>query len=316
VADVGPEAPATWIPGKKHFGAIAPGQPSILDATEMNIPKPEVGSTGRRTALAKWITSPENRLTWRVIVNRMWQHHFGQGLVLNSSDFGKLTLPPSHPELLDWLANWMIEHNGSMKELHRLMVTSEAYQQVSYPENSNANLQNDPDNRSLCHFSARPLDAEQIRDSILSATGELDRRTGGASDGENSARRAIYRRAMRNSPDSLLRGFDAPDGSSSTAKRDTTTTSLQALMLLNSKWTLERATKMADAIRSQTSDSQAADPQATDLKQQIAEAYHRALQREPSATELEKELAFLSKEGDLADLCHVLLNSSEFLYWE
>ncbi len=124
---------------------------------------PQLNSSGRRLALAEWMAAPDNPFTWRVIVNRVWQHHFGRGIVENTSDFGKLTSLPTHPELLDWLANWFVDHQGSFKQLHRLVMNSETYKQQSYPESATKYVQVDADNRYLWRFAARRLDAEQLR---------------------------------------------------------------------------------------------------------------------------------------------------------
>ncbi|MFM7928960.1 MAG: DUF1553 domain-containing protein, partial [Pirellula sp.] len=184
--------------------------------------------------MARWIADPGNPLAWRVIVNRIWQHHFGRGLVANSSDFGRLGEPPTHPQLLDYLAQYLLQNDGKFKSLHRLIVTSETYKQSSYPEHRAQGLAIDPENRMLWRYPPRRLDAEQIRDSILAVSGSLDSRMGGPSDNGDSNRRSIYQRAMRNSPNTFLASFDAPDGSASIGRRNTTTTSLQSLLLTNS----------------------------------------------------------------------------------
>lgn len=309
VRDVGAQAPETWIPGAKSKGSVLPGPPSILspEPLEPSLPsRSNPQTTGRRTALAEWITATDNRLTWRVIVNRVWQHHFSTGIVVNASDFGKLTAPPSHPELLDWLATSFIENGGRFKSLHRTILRSRVYRQTSYPESIDTAMNIDPNNRLLWRYTPRRMDAEQFRDSLLAVSGEIKYDAGGPSEGPESLRRSIYRRAKRNSPDPILFGFDAPDGSSSTARRNSTTTSLQALMVANSNWTIARSVALAQRI-------EASNAQPEDRVRRAFETVHL---RNPSEGELLLARKFVEKGNSLADLCHVLLSSNEFLFIE
>lgn len=309
VRDVGPEAPETWIPGAKSKGAILPGPPSILNPDPLEPTKPSesnLQTTGRRTALASWITATDNKLTWRVIVNRVWQHHFSTGIVVNASDFGKLTAPPTHPELLDWLASSFVEDGGRCKSLHRTILRSRVYRQTSYPESIEHGMNVDPSNRLLWRYTPRRMDAEQFRDSLLSVSGELKYDAGGPSDGPDSLRRSVYRRAKRNSPDPILLGFDGPDGSSSTAKRNSTTTSLQALMVANSNWTIDRSAALAKKIEASEDTSE----------KRVKRVFREVHLREPSESELSSAIVFVNQGNSLADLCHVLLSSNEFLFIE
>ncbi len=314
--DAGTEAAEVYIPGKAGLGPISPGIPSILDADSMAIvPMPDRNSSGRRLALANWMVSPENQLTWRVIVNRVWQQHFGQGIVPNASDFGRLTEPPTHPELLDYLANHFADNGGRFKALHRWILNSRTYRQSAYPSAISSASQLDPNNRWLWRFSPRRLDAEQIRDSILTVTGELKTSHSGVSQNSLQPVRSIFVRSMRNSQDRFLSLFDAPDGSSSTAKRNATTTPLQSLMMMNSDWINARAENMAKQIVSLSSSPEAS----------IREAFQRVFLRSPSITDVDSAIGFIGANGSpserawqelFVDYCHVLINSNSFLYME
>ncbi len=238
------------------------------------------------------------------MVNRIWQHHFGTGLVENASDFGRLTEPPSHPELLDWLACWFQEQGGSWKQLSRLIVTSHTYRQAAYFDGMQEAFSIDPTNRWLWRSSPRRMDAEQARDTILSLAGVQQRRWGGPSVDAKSTRRSVYRRAMRNNPDSFLRALDAPDGIVSVAKRMPTNTPLQALQWLNSPWMVEQSGRMAEQLAYLGDKA----PQ---------EAFRRVHLREPDASELEVLRSFMSEPGATLDqLCHTLLSSNALLYIE
>ncbi len=252
VSDVGSDAPPVTIPGK-GVHPVDPGYLTLMDPRPAAIPPVRPGTTGRRAALARWITRPENPLTARVIVNRVWQYHFGHGLAANASDFGTLGEPPSHPELLDYLAGWFTQGDApgpgapwSLKRLHRLILTSAAYRQSATHPRASQYLLRDPENRLYWRFGVRRLDAEQIRDSILAVSGELDPRPGGPGVTSDVPRRTIYTRVMRNNRDPLLDVFDLPLFFSSAASRDTTTTPVQSLMLINSQMMLLRARALAE----------------------------------------------------------------------
>ncbi len=302
--------PPTVIPSKSSTAEpISPASFEVFGAHSLDSWQGAETSGGRRTALAHWINSPENPLPHRVIVNRMWQYHFGTGLVENASDFGRLGAPPTHPELLDWLATWFIENGRSFKQLHRFILTSSVYQQS--PQNPSTMEQgNEVDlaDRLLWHYPSRRLDAEQIRDAMLVSSGKVDWTAGGPASEHESFRRSIYTKIKRNKPNSMLVTFDAPDGNASIAKRNVTTTPIQSLLLANFDWPLALATSMADSLRRE----------ATAPMDQVNLLYLSCLQREPQPFERDRAVAFLKvteKDSDgLADLCHVLFNTSEFLY--
>ena len=293
--DVGPAAPPVLMPKRKDE-EIAPGFLSVLDEKPALIQASLKQSTGRRTALARWLTDPENPLTTRVIVNRVWQYHFGRGLAAFSSDFGKLGEPPSHPELLDWLARWFVENGWSFKKLHRLILTSATYQQSTHnPQVAVAGAANpqvvDPENRLLWRASTRRLDAEQIRDAILSATGELDLTAGGPSTDATKPRRTIYTKVIRNTRDPLLEVFDVPEGFSSMSQRNVTTTPTQSLHMINSPWSLQRARDFGKRLAKEAPSS---DPGAA-----VDHAYRLAFARAPQGREREAAIKFLQEQMEL-----------------
>jgi hypothetical protein len=309
VTDVGPVAPVVSIPGRRDAEPIEPGPLSVLDPEPLAIAATSL-TTGRRTALAQWITSPGNPLSSRVLANRLWQYHFGRGLCESPSDFGRLGQPPSHPELLDWLAAELLDRGWSLKRLHRLMVTSAAYRQASHGPAVAASAAKDPLNRFVSRMTVRRLAAEQIRDAALAASGELDLRMGGeGGDSGKTARRAIYLKAFRNKQDPTLDVFDVPDGQFSTPVRNVTTTPTQSLFMINGPWMLLRAKALARRI----------DDSSATLEERIAAAYRAAFGREPAAGELAAAREFVQSSDAagsdaLVDLCHVLLNANEFLY--
>lgn len=275
----------------------------------------------RRRALAEWITSPQNPLTSRVIVNRIWQFHFGRGLVGTPSDFGAAGLRPSHPELLEWLAAELIRRDWSLKQIHRLILESAVYRQSSRPD-ANA-LKIDADNQWLWRFSPRRLEAEAVRDSILSVSGVLDLRAGGPGFsafeiemenvrhyfpkkryGSEDWRRMIYMTRVRLEKDSVFGVFDCPDGASSVPKRTRSTTPLQALNLFNSEFMLQQSELFAERLqRDATSDPAG----------QVHRAFWLCGSRAPNADELAASQAFISTEG-LSAFCRAMLNSNEFLF--
>lgn len=331
VADVGPIAPPMIIPGDKSQTDIVPGLLNVIDPAPVKVVPLATApqSTGRRAALARWLTSPQNPLTARVMVNRVWQYHFGKGLVATSSDFGRLGESPSHPELLDWLASRFAgigDANSpnstpssqikpwSVKSLHRLIVTSATYRQSPAHTDAEKQALKDPGNRLVWRANIRRLDAEQIRDSLLIVAGKLDATSAGPSVPASKPRRSIYTEQRRNTPDPLLDVFDSADGFSSTAERNITTTPTQALLMINSKEPLAWASEFARRIQNEAG---------ADRDSQIRAAYRLSLGREPSSAELSAAAEFLNTQAArnaeaasnvLADFCHVLLNSNEFLY--
>ncbi|MEI6712190.1 MAG: PSD1 and planctomycete cytochrome C domain-containing protein [Verrucomicrobiota bacterium] len=276
--DTGTSAPSTTLKTRKGKQEIAPGFLTIIEPKEPLI-TPLTNSTGRRTALANWITRPDNPLSTRVIVNRLWQYHFGKGLVATASDFGKLGEPPTHPELLDWLAEKFVTDGWSFKKMHREMMLSATYRQTARQQPSEAVSKIDPANRFLWRFSPRRLDAEQVRDALLAASGELDAKSGGPSDEGTSTRRSIYTKKKRNKQTEILQSLDAPAGFASSADRQSTTTPTQALLLLNGDWPLARARKLADRVST------------------IDDAWIYSLGRLPSQSEKQTAEAFLTKHA-------------------
>ncbi len=311
--DVGPQAPPTTVPNKARMGEIEPGVLTLFDPNPMEIPpSPNSQTTGRRTALSAWITDPANPLTPRVMVNRIWQHHFGRGLAESPSDFGRLGQAPTHPELLDWLAMEFIDHGWCVKHMHRLIVTSSAYRQASHGPELVASIQNDPNNKWLARMTVRRLAAEQVRDAALVVTDELDPRLGGEG-ADKIARRSIYLKVIRNKRDVFLDVFDVPDGMASMPIRNVTTTPTQALMMINGPFMLYRSKILAGRVEKAAKGSE------NPIEAKVNEVYRLTLGRKPSSEELDLASTFL-EEGEgkpnerLADLCHVLLNSNEFLY--
>jgi hypothetical protein len=302
VRDVGPEAPPTVIPKKANAEPIEPGFLTILDEKPAVIPTVK-GSTGRRLALAEWLTRPDHPLTARVMVNRLWQMHFGRGLVSTSSDFGHLGEKPSHPELLDWLAHRFVADGWSLKKMHRLMVTSRTYRQSAeasgqgaaaagqnntVSENSQAALKKDPENRLLWKMPTRRLEAEQIRDALLAVTGKLDLTAGGPSVEYREPRRTIYCKVMRNTREPLLDVFDAPENFQSTAQRNVTTTATQSLLMLNSPYMLKQAQDFAVRLTKENPRSHEA---------LVTAAIRHAFGREATPEEARVAVEFLKKQA-------------------
>ncbi len=291
VSDVGRTAPPVTIP-KKGDTAIEPGVLSLLDpepATIEPVPQsPE--TTGRRAALARWLTRTDNPLTARVIVNRVWQQHFGRGLAANASDFGSLGEPPTHPELLDWLATWFMREGWSLKKLHRLLVTSATYQQSSVHPTPEPGRLKDPENKFLWRSRPRRLEAEQIRDAVYAVTGELQLdKVGGPGVLSALPRRTIYTRVLRNTRDPLLDVFDAPLWFASASSRDTTTTPVQSLLLVNSPFMLQRSRALAARISKLAPQDESA---------QIVQAYRLAFGRAPTADEQSRAEQFLAAQRE------------------
>ncbi len=277
----------------------------------------------RRVLLAKWLSSEQNPLTWRSIVNRVWHYHFGKGIVNTPNDFGRMGSQPTHPELLDWLASEFRDNDGSLKELHRMIVTSETYRQAS--TNRESCQQIDAQNQWLWKMNRRRLSAEEIRDSVLSAAGCLDLRMGGPGfylfqlektehsphyeyhkfdhDDANTFRRAIYRFIVRSQPDPFMTTLDCADSSQSTPDRVETQTPLQALTLLNNGFNLVMAENFSDKLRQQSDN----------LEMQVELAVEKAYGRSATSEELELMTVYSRKHG-LENLARVLFNSSEFLF--
>jgi hypothetical protein len=317
VRDCGTTAPPTLIPKRKR-PPIEPAIPTVLGSAPSPIaPPPGMHSTGRRLALANWLTRPEHPLVARVIVNRVWHQHFGRGLVATPNDFGNLGDKPSHPELLDWLADRFVKDGWSFKKLNRLILTSQTYRQSATAPASEAALKLDPENRLLWRMTTRRLAAEQIRDAILSVTGKLDLKAGGPSADAKSPRRSIYTKVLRNSRDPLLDVFDPAETFTSTAQRNVTTTPTQALLMLNSPFMQQQAQAFAARLLKEAP--------AND-EGRIDAAFRLVFGRAATVQQKEQVRAFLAEQAKrlpataeapravLAELCLVLLNANEFVY--
>ena len=289
------------------------------------IPPADGRTSGRRHALAEWLGSRQNPLTARVIVNRIWHHHFGRGIVATLDNFGKMGEPPTHPQLLDWLAIEMMNRGWSIKAMHRLMMTSDAYQMASAFEDA-AGSEKDPENQYLWRFRSQRLDAEVVRDAILSAGGSLNLTMGGPPvfpplqkglfteanhgiwkdepDGPGVWRRSVYVYRKRGLTFPMFQVFDLPEQNVTAAARHVSTVPTQALTLLNDEFVLKQAQLFADRVRKEAGD---------DREKQIDLAYRIALTRPPTRAEM--LLALQATEGkSLVDLTHVLLNVNEFVY--
>lgn len=290
IGETGPQSRNASYKSRRTGDAEAkPGFLTILDPKDAVIPEPKPGMTtsGRRTVLADWLTRPENPLTTRVIVNRIWQYHFGRGIVATPSDLGRLGEKPTHPELLDWLTTQFVQGGWKMKPLHKMIVMSQAYRQTARRAASAKELLTDPENKLLWRFPPRRLDAEQARDAILAASGELDTTMGGEGVEAAKPRRSIYTRKIRNTPDEFLQSLDVPLGFSSMPTRDATTTATQSLLMINGDWPLERSRAMAARLVASkpTSDAQIID-----------QAYDLTFSRDPTPTEKKAAITFLNAQ--------------------
>ncbi len=284
--DVGPLAPPTTIPKARNAENILPGYLTVLDERPATV-QPLAHSTGRRSELARWLTEPENPLSRRVMANRLWQWHFGRGLAANASDFGKLGELPSHPELLDWLSARFLEEGWSLKAIHRLIVTSATYRQSSRTDLQSAAQLKDPENRLLWRGTVRRLEAEQIRDALLTATGVLKLDAGGPGTDSLTYRRSIYSKALRNARDPLLDVFDLAEAFQSVAQRNVTTTSTQALLLFNSQMMLRHAKAFAHRLEQEYPSSP---------EEMVTAAYRLAFGRAPRPPELAAALKYLASQ--------------------
>lgn len=298
--------------------------PAVIQSLgKLQLPK-EPTEQQRRQALASWIANPENPLTARVMVNRIWQGHFGRGMVDTSSDFGRSGAKPSHPELLDWLATRFVDSGWSIKQMHRLIVLSATYRQSSQIAPKAQEV--DSDVRLLWRFPSRRLEAEAIRDSMIAVSGRLNLKTGGpgfdlfksrgglsgfppvTSFDEKGLRRMIYAHKIRMEREVVFGAFDCPDAGQSTARRRQSTTPIQALNLFNSRFTLDEADAFAAKVLTDVGEENR-----DDLSQQIRLVYRLALGREPNSIELNDALPVVQEHG-LSTLCRVMFNSNEFLF--
>lgn len=301
VRDALPVPAATIMPGDRKQLDILPGILTILNPDPMPIDPVTSApqSTGRRLALARWLTQPDNPLSTRVIANRIWQFHFGTGLTATSSDFGRLGEKPSHPELLDWLTRYFVEHGWDFRTMHRLIVNSATYRQSATHPDPEAAMKIDPQNRLRWRSDVRRLRAEQIRDAMLATSGELQHSEGGPSVDGKTPRRSVYLKSLRNSPDALMSAFDAADGFNSTALRGVTTTATQSLLMINGEWTMSRAVAMADRIDRLVAQQRSP---GSEVNQQIIEAAVRtAFGRAPADAERNAGRLFLSGKEPATD---------------
>ena len=323
---------------KVYAGTFAqPGPTHRLYRGEYTAPREEVPPAGiaslsgpilerdapeqqRRLAIAEWIASEKNPLTARVAVNRLWQFHFGAGIVDTPSDFGSNGAEPTHPELLDWLANELVENDWSLKHIQRGILCSETWQQASQPKQSALAI--DADSRLLWRFPPRRLEGEGIRDCMLAVSGKLNPEMGGPgfsafevemenvrhyfpkkSFGPNDWRRMVYMTRVRQERDSVFGVFDCPDNSQVTPKRSRSTTPLQALNLLNSHFVMEQAQFLAERLNASESDSAG----------RIRLAYELCFGREPDEAEIAEAEAFVQRT-DWPQFARAMLNANEFVF--
>ena len=320
-------------------GAIAePGALACVPGLESRFALADANHEGnRRAALARWVVDHKNVLAWRSIVNRVWQYHFGRGLVDSPNDFGRMGALPTHPELLDWLTVTFQEQGGSLKFLHKLLVTSAAYRQASGSEPEFAGSiaktpatagagEIDADNRYLWRMNRTRLDAESIRDAILRVSGKLDPTMGGPGvkqfiqtpgihvtptvdyltfdvDSRENYRRSVYRFIFRTLPDPFMETLDCADASQLTPVRSTSVTALQALTMLNNRFVVRQSEHIAARL----------EKSAPDLAGRICAAYEVILGRAATPREIELVSAYAIKHG-LPNAVRMLLNSNEFMF--
>jgi hypothetical protein len=304
-------------------GPVAPCGLTTLDQLSHHFVLAQNHSEGeRRAALARWIVDRENPLTWRSIVNRIWQYHFGRGLVDSPNDFGRMGTTPTHPELLDWLAAGFRDGNQSFKELHRLICNSATYQQESGHHEEFAKL--DEENRLLWRMNRRKLDAEVIRDTVLAVSAKLDLRMGGPGfrdfgfkddhsphynydeydpNDPETHRRSIYRFIVRSVPDPFFTALDCADPSLSVGQRTETLTALQALALLNNRFMVSMSEHFAEHV------AELEKP----VPKQIEAAYQLALSRPPSELE-RRELTEIAERHGMGNVCRLIFNLNEFMF--
>jgi hypothetical protein len=350
-SEIGPTAPQSHILARgdpaKPLSAVEPGLPDVLVQQQPEAPKPLAKTTGRRLWLARWLARPDNPLSARVMVNRIWQHHFGRGLVASANDFGVMGEACSHPELLDWLAAEFMAGGWRMKRLHRLIVLSSTYR-VSGTDNPAARAA-DPEVQLLWRWRQRRLEAEAVRDSILAVSGQLSSQMSGPSvyppipravlegqsrpgdgwgksDERQASRRSVYIFVKRVLAVPELEVLDAPDTTSSCEQRPVSTTAPQALTFLNGEFIYQQAGYFADRLAREAGSEPSA---------QVRRAFELALGRVPQPREAEMAVSFLAMQKKQIELdaargrkpvardaqrlalrgfCLVLLNTNEFVY--
>ena len=304
--------------------------PKVFPAIIAGFDQEPVREGSGRLELAHWIASPDNPLTARVMVNRIWQKHFGEGIVRTPSNFGKLGSPPTHPQLLDWLAATFVADGWSVKNMHRRIILSNAYAMSSRASTAAAHA--DPGNLWLSHFNRRRLDVEEVRDGMLLVDNSIDFAMGGTlqsgfgTDSENSSdrlsidpatskRRMVYIPLRRANLPTMLNLFDFGDAVTSIGKRPVTNVAPQALFMMNSEFVAERAGNLADQLLATAGWSEA---------DRVREAYMRVLSREPDASELDGAMSYVagfasrSEDESARDAwqsyCRILLASNDFIY--
>jgi hypothetical protein len=295
---------------------LPPDSPELADDTQ-----------NPRAQLAKWITDPENPLTARVMANRIWEYNFGRGIVGTPNDFGRMGERPSDPELLDWLANALVESGWSIKQVQRLILLSSTYQQASGTTNAAA-LEKDPDNRLLWRFNRRRLESEEIRDSMLTISGTLNLKTGGPSvivpidkelvsamykpeqwsvtkDPAEHDRRSVYLIVKRNFHLPMMEIFDSPDNAGSCPRRESSTHAPQTLELLNGSFSNAKAKALAERLKREAGGN---------LRRQVTLAYELATGRPANAKEMQLALNYLQSTGNTEQFAMAVLNLNAFLY--
>jgi hypothetical protein len=303
---------------------VAPGGLSAVRTLSPDFGSADASDAERRKKLAEWIASEHNPLFARTIVNRLWHYHFGRGFVPTPNDLGFNGGPPSHPELLDWLATKLVENRWSLKSMQRLIVTSQAFRQLSVDRQESQAV--DAENRWLWKFTARRLDAEEIRDAMLAVSGQLQTAVGGPPfrdvrpyfhrgsqfyepidpAGPEFHRRSIYRMWARGGRSPILDVFDCPDPSATAPVRGRTTTPLQALTMMNHSFALRMSDELARRIETECTSSGT---------ERVDAAFRLVFARAPAADERGQSAAFIAEHG-LAAFCRVLFNSNEFLHVE
>ncbi len=325
--------------GERHqpLHEVIPASLSSIPSMERRfVPPPKASKTShRRLQLAQWIAHSKNPLTARVLVNRLWQHHFGKGIVRTPNNFGFLADPPTHPKLLDWLASEFIAKGGRLKAMHRLILTSQTWQQSALHPKATSLEQRDSGNRLWWRAKRRRLDAESLRDALLHSSSELDLTVGGegfkptisdkaleglskksaawqASESEAQKRRSLYMYLKRGLLPPMMTTFDLCDPTLSCGKRDVTVAPTQALTLFNNQFVHDRSTHLAQTLALKYAE----------VPMQMESAFLSVLQRKPDADERRLSLNHIASQSDalsdpvkaLASLCHVLMNTNEFLY--
>ena len=347
VTEVGPNPPETFLlkrgnpqsPGDK----VVPAFQSVIGGGVPLIPPPAAGAktSGRRLALANWIASPDNRLTARVMMNRLWQHHFGRGIVRSPNNVGLLGDSPTHPELLDWLAAKFSADGWRMKPMHKLIVMSNTYRMSS--RGNEVALAKDPLNQLFWRFDLRRLGAEELRDTILATSGQLNPKMYGpgifpeisdevkagqsnpgsgwhTSPKEEQTRRSVYVHVKRSLVLPILSDFDVADSDTTCAARFATTQPTQALGMLNGKFLNDQAAEFANRLRKEVG-NRLEGP--TKVEAQVTLAYRLALGHAPDKPLIERGLklidALQQKHSQTADqalnqFCLMVLNLNEFVY--